>query len=185
LAFALQPVDPRSRVAAPPFDPVHHAGARTDNARFTPARSSPPSIAMRPRAAARSLMSGAWWRRRQARADAKRSSTPRKRFERWRAPSCHAAWPPTSSSRSSVGLRVPGRAFDADGPFERWRGATAAALFTSAYQSPPTAAMRPRLAARSPMSGGSWRATRAATCGRETLIQSSGAMPMCHRSPYF
>jgi len=38
--------------------PVRAAGARTVNALFTPAHSSPPSVAMRPRVAAHSPMSG-------------------------------------------------------------------------------------------------------------------------------
>jgi hypothetical protein len=43
----------------PPFDPFREAGARTDNAVFTPSGSPPPSVASRPRVAARSPMSGA------------------------------------------------------------------------------------------------------------------------------
>ena len=42
-----------------PFDPVREAGARTDNALFRQARSSPPSVALRRRVAARSPMSSA------------------------------------------------------------------------------------------------------------------------------
>ena len=82
-------VDPRASVGrviantsrCPPFDPVREAGARTDNALFTPACSSPPSIAMRPRVAARSPMSGAsWWATGAARCTSSQLG----------------AWPPTS-----------------------------------------------------------------------------------------
>ena len=45
----------------PLSDPVSDAGARTDNARLSGARASPPSVAQRPRVAARSSMSGASW----------------------------------------------------------------------------------------------------------------------------
>jgi hypothetical protein len=44
----------RANPRFPPSDPVRDAGARTDNALFTPACSSPPSVAIRPRLAARS-----------------------------------------------------------------------------------------------------------------------------------
>jgi hypothetical protein len=82
------------RVAAnasrfPPLDRVREAGARTDDALFkagasallAPACSSPLTIAMRPRRAARAPMSGVPLRRRRPRAEremrnAKRSSTP-------------------------------------------------------------------------------------------------------------
>ncbi len=49
----------RQRVENPPLDPVREPGARPADTRFTPARSSPPCIAMRPRVAARSPRSGA------------------------------------------------------------------------------------------------------------------------------
>jgi hypothetical protein len=42
------------RVTHPSFDPVREAGARTESARLTPARSSLPSVTMRTRVAARS-----------------------------------------------------------------------------------------------------------------------------------
>jgi hypothetical protein len=59
----------------PSFDPVREAGARTDDA-FSPARSSPPFVALRPYVAARWSMSGASCRRRRRpSADAKRSSS--------------------------------------------------------------------------------------------------------------
>ena len=62
LAHALQSVEwPPTRRGSRPFDPVREAGARTDNALFAPACSSPPSVALRPRVAARSSMSGASW----------------------------------------------------------------------------------------------------------------------------
>jgi hypothetical protein len=41
--------------------------------------------------------------------------------------------------------------------------------FTPASASPPSVATRPRVAARSAMSGASWRETRADRCGREML----------------
>jgi hypothetical protein len=43
----------------PTFDAVREAGA--GDSLFTPTRSPPPSVAMRPRVAARSAMSGALW----------------------------------------------------------------------------------------------------------------------------
>src|ERR1700735_4016115 len=51
----------------PPLDPVREAGTRTDNAPFTPTRSSPPSVAMGPRVPARSPMGGKSWQATQAR----------------------------------------------------------------------------------------------------------------------
>jgi hypothetical protein len=50
---------PESRFA--PFDPVRDAEARTNHALLTQAHSSRPSVAMRPRVAACSPMSDAWW----------------------------------------------------------------------------------------------------------------------------
>ena len=48
------------RIAVTAFDPVRETGARTDNARFTPAPSA--SVVLRQRVAVRSPMSGApWW----------------------------------------------------------------------------------------------------------------------------
>jgi hypothetical protein len=41
---------------------------------------------------------------------------------------------------------------------------------------PPSIVMRPRVAARSPMSGASCRETKAAECGRERLIESHRAL---------
>jgi len=50
---------PRNGVEAPAMRCVRHVGARVGDALFTPACSSPPSIALRPCVAARSSMSGA------------------------------------------------------------------------------------------------------------------------------
>jgi len=45
-------------------------------------------------------------------------------------------------------------------------------LFTPACSSPPSVAMRPRVAARSPMRGASWRGTQAAECRCARLVRS-------------
>ena len=52
---------PASAPRFPPPDPVREAGARTDSVLVTPACSSPPSLALRPRVAARSPMRGDKW----------------------------------------------------------------------------------------------------------------------------
>ena len=85
------------------------------NARFTPACSSPPSVAMRPRVAARSPMSGASLRRRRrARADAKGSGQSGAVGVDERAP----AWPRRSrracrcGALAGVTVRKPGARTD-------------------------------------------------------------------------
>jgi hypothetical protein len=89
----------------PPLDPIREAGARMDNARFTPACSSPPCVALRPRVAARSPMIGV--------------SLPRRRGDLcWRPPGMPSRvgrWviDDRARLRSRRSLRAVG--------FERWR----------------------------------------------------------------
>ena len=66
-------------------------------------------------------------------------------------------WPPTSSTFR---------------PFDPVREAGAQTEGSLARSSPPPVAPRPRVAARSPMSGASWPATKAEACGR--LFNSQG-----------
>ena len=104
------------------------AGARTDEALFTLARSSPPSIALRPRVAARSPMSGASWPATQAACTDERARPGSRRSpralrcgmsavaaataRRASVASAHRKWPPT-------GVRLP--PFD-PGSSRRWSG---------------------------------------------------------------
>jgi len=87
----------------PQFNPVRETGDRTDNVLLTPACSSPHSISMHPRDAARSSMSRASWRRRRRpSADPKRSSSP-VGSQRPGASSPHAA------ARHAIPRRAAGR----------------------------------------------------------------------------
>jgi hypothetical protein len=149
------------------FPPVREAGARTEDALFTPACSPPPSVALRPRVAARSSLSGASLRRRRPPgADAKRSSSPSGLKSGGTVPTRRQlACYPTPGGKPSTSVRVPGRVVSPRA-FRCGMGRYGARLMIEqitglnrskpACSAPPSVAMRPRVAARSPMSGVSW-----------------------------
>jgi hypothetical protein len=78
--------------------------------------------------------------------------------------------------RSSTSERAPVASFAAGAMVWNVGGAIAVARSTPACSSPPSIALRPRAAARSPMSGAARWATKGAARGRETLIQSHRAV---------
>jgi hypothetical protein len=91
-------VSAHQRFRFPPFDPVREAGARTDSTLFTSACSSPPAVALRPRLAARSPMSGASWPATEADGERMRNAhpPPGQSGSSSNAPA-RAACPPTSA----------------------------------------------------------------------------------------
>jgi hypothetical protein len=159
------------------------------SARFPPPRASPPFVALRPRVGARSPMSGAsWWAAKAAGLGRNAHPIPRGYVEgqrarpgcvgrrgrsvvqRWRAARRLGDW--SSRTRFQSVERPP-----TGKPSRRAiRFASLAherkALVSHRTRSPPSIALRPRVAARPPMSGASLPATEAAACARETLSQS-------------
>src|SRR5580658_8094498 len=57
------------------------------------------------------------------------------------------------------------------------------AVFTPACSSPPSVATRPRVAARSPMRGAPWAATKASVCGRERFTEAPRAVRLRRLPP--
>jgi hypothetical protein len=86
-------------------------------------------------------------------------------------PAClHRRTIPRRTVRSSTSVRVPGRV--ARRGCLRAGARTDNAVFVPAFSSPLAVAQRPRVAARSPISGASLPATQAARLERETPVQS-------------
>jgi hypothetical protein len=168
---------------------VREAGARTDYRAFTPARSSPPSVAMRPRAAAAPAAAAVWgremliWSARVA------------RHHRLPCPPCgcstygqtHTLFVSTgrwvwrtrlSRSNGRQRVKVPAARSSSRG----WSSTDSRALFAPARSSPAPIALRPRLAARSPISGAPLPATKADGCGCDRLVRLARGSTDCHKS---
>ena len=118
--------------------------ARTDTA--SSRRRAHRRLAMRPRVAARSPMSGVSLRAAKGHRCVNRSVTAKR----------------VQGPRRSI--RIVRRELE-----------RITALFAPACSSPPSIAPRPRVAARSPMSGASFAAARVDECGRETLVRNLGS----------
>ena len=149
---------------------VREAGARTDNALFTPACSSPPSVALRPRVAARSPMSGASLPATR-RTSATRNARPVRRAVRFSKQRGRAGF----GVRASVGRGPPtGRGSRRSIRFARLELERITPLHAGAL----IATFRCAAPARCGAFADERRivaATKAAECGRETLIQSRRA----------
>jgi hypothetical protein len=163
------------------LDPLRQAEARTVHGFLTLAHSSPLSVALRPRVAARSPMRGASWPA--TKADAKVFRPLGRCGRRGPCASLVASFGRAGVSKRSgtrQHVEVPVVPIQSPGAEARRDNV----LLIPACSSPPSVALRPRVAARSPMRGASLAArqaaafvdkrrivaaTKATECGGETL----------------
>jgi hypothetical protein len=125
---------------------------RTDNPLFTPPRSSLPSVALRPRVAARSSMRGASWPATQAALCGRRALIQ-------------------SLGRCGSGGRQRLMVHAVRSGSRGLEHKLITPASHAARSSLLSASLRPHVVARSPMSGASLPAMGAGGCGREALIQ--------------